>query len=134
MNRARRVDLTLAEVRAVLSGRFVRIELGAPMRLPDGLRAVSALVGRAGGRVVAWANRCQHNPVPLDAGDVPPQEDDATPAPLADDGQHFMCHSHGALFRPADGLCVLGPCYGQRLFPIEVDAHGGAIALLVPVG
>lgn len=131
MSRARRVDLTLGEVRAVFAGRFVRVELGAPVRLPDGLRAMSALVGRVGDRVVAWANRCQHNPVPLDAGDVPMSTDGAVPAPLADDGRHLMCHSHGALYRPIDGMCVLGPCYGQRLFPIEVDAHGGAIALLV---
>jgi nitrite reductase/ring-hydroxylating ferredoxin subunit len=135
MRARRRVELTPAEVRAVRAGRFVRVELGAPILLPDGLRARSAFVGRAGARVVAWANRCQHNPVPLDAADdievVSVGGGRVRGAPLSDDRLHIMCQSHGALYRPSDGLCVLGPCYGQRLFPIDIEDTGGKIALVV---
>ena len=145
MSAARRVELTPAEARAVRAGLFVRVELGAAVLLPDGLRTRSAFVGRAGGRVVAWANRCQHNPVPLDTADVPDVDalgHDADEdgdyegstvrgAPMADDGVHLMCHSHGALYRKTDGRCVLGPCYGAHLFPLDVEQTGERLALVV---
>jgi nitrite reductase/ring-hydroxylating ferredoxin subunit len=126
-----RVALTADETREVSAGRFVRVELGIALRLPDGLRALSAFVGRAGGKVVAFANRCQHNPVPLDTADIVRFPSGVRAAPMADDGVHLLCQSHGALYRPADGLCTLGPCYGQRLFPLEVTVTAGEIALVI---
>lgn len=126
-----RVPLTADEAREVAAGRFVRVELGTAILLPDGLRALSAFVGRAGGKVVAFANRCQHNPVPLDTADVLRFPSGVRAAPMADDGVHLLCHSHGALYRPTDGLCTLGPCYGQRLFPLEVAVTGSEIALVI---
>lgn len=128
----RRIALTPAEVRAVNEGRFVRVELGAFVRVAPGLRTRSAFVGRAGGRAMAFANLCQHNPVPLDLPDDPaPAENGVRLAPMADDGAHLMCHSHGALYRPSDGQCVLGPCYGQRLFALAIEDAGGALVLTV---
>jgi nitrite reductase/ring-hydroxylating ferredoxin subunit len=128
------VALSAAEIRALDGPGFVRVDLGAPFAVPPhGLRTRSALVGRAGGRVVAYANLCQHNPAPLDLTNVP----DVTPegvrrAPMADDGHHLMCHSHGALYRPSDGLCVLGPCYGQHLFALDVDVDGETVSIVLP--
>jgi nitrite reductase/ring-hydroxylating ferredoxin subunit len=55
-------------------------------------------------------------------------------APMADDGYHLMCHSHGALYRPNDGLCILGPCYGQRLCAIPVEEDGDRIVLVLDQG
>jgi nitrite reductase/ring-hydroxylating ferredoxin subunit len=132
--RGRRVELTAAEVRALDGPGFVRVELGAPLVMPPhGLRARSAFVGRAGGRVVAWANLCQHNPAPLDLPDPPLLTPEGVRrAPMADDGHHLVCHSHGAMYRPSDGLCVLGPCYGQRLFAVEVEEEDGRVTLLLP--
>jgi nitrite reductase/ring-hydroxylating ferredoxin subunit len=43
-----------------------------------------------------------------------------------------VCHSHGALYRPADGRCVLGPCYGQHLFALDVEVAGDSVAIVVP--
>ncbi len=131
MSATRRVPLNAGEIRDVRAGRFVRVELGRPVRLPDGLGASSALVGRVDGRLVAYANRCQHNPVPLDTADVVHLAIGVVAAPMADDGVHLMCHSHGALYRPRDGMCVLGPCYGQRLFPLPVDDAGAEPAIVV---
>jgi nitrite reductase/ring-hydroxylating ferredoxin subunit len=131
MSAPRRVALSVDQQREVRAGRFVRVELDAPTRLPDGLRAVSAFVGIAGGHVVAYANRCQHNPVPLDTADAVRLASGVRGAPMADDGAHLVCHSHGALYRPTDGLCVLGPCYGQRLFPLAVEDTGGDLALVL---
>ena len=131
MSATRRVPLSAAEAREVIAGHFIRVELEPSLRLPDGLRARSAFVGRAGGRTVAFANRCQHNPVPLDTADVLRFPSGVRAAPMADDGVHLLCHSHGALYRPTDGLCTLGPCYGQRLFPLEVAVTGSEIALVI---
>ncbi|BAN48316.1 Rieske 2Fe-2S domain-containing protein [Metapseudomonas resinovorans] len=54
---------------------------------------------------------------------------------MAGDGQHIMCFAHGALFRPDNGFCVLGPCLGQSLqaLTVSTDADGG-LWLEVPPG
>lgn len=41
-------------------------------------------------------------------------------------GDRIVCAAHGALFEPDTGLCVQGPCLGQRLqaLPFVVDALG----------
>lgn len=33
---------------------------------------------------------------------------------------HIVCHGHGAKFTLEEGLCVLGPCLGQRLEAIAL--------------
>lgn len=35
-------------------------------------------------------------------------------------GRHLMCRTHGATFRPEDGVCVAGPCVGQVLVPVAL--------------
>jgi nitrite reductase/ring-hydroxylating ferredoxin subunit len=34
-----------------------------------------------------------------------------------------LCSSHGALFRIVDGVCIAGPCAGQRLWPWPVKVE-----------
>ena len=36
-------------------------------------------------------------------------------------GRYLICSTHGALYDPADGLCIKGPCHGARLKPVEVS-------------
>lgn len=45
---------------------------------------------------------------------------------MSGDGQHLMCFAHGALFDPANGECLLGPCLGQSLQALAfiVDEEG----------
>ena len=38
---------------------------------------------------------------------------------MTDDRRHLLCHAHGAIYRPSDGLCVSGPCVGASLLRIE---------------
>jgi nitrite reductase/ring-hydroxylating ferredoxin subunit len=42
-------------------------------------------------------------------------------------GEHLVCATHGALFRPADGACVAGPCAGDRLAPVDVEVREGDV-------
>jgi nitrite reductase/ring-hydroxylating ferredoxin subunit len=118
----RRVELSLEQARAIAPGQFVQVALPQPVWMPDGTLAASVIVGRTGGALVAYANVCRHQPVPLDAGGTPL---------VAPDGTHLLCQSHGALYRPSDGFCVAGPCEGQSLFAARVvtDARGVGVEL-----
>ena len=64
--------------------------------------------------VHGYVDRCPHAGVPL----ARVLDDYLTP-----DGSLIACSWHGALFTPDDGLCVGGPCLGQRLaaWPVCVD-------------
>jgi nitrite reductase/ring-hydroxylating ferredoxin subunit len=98
---------------------FVAVPVLPAHRLPDGTVARGALIGRSGEALVAYANVCRHLAITLDVGDGDV---------LDTDGIHLRCHHHGAVFRPADGLCTVGPCQGMRLWPwsVEIDADGEA--------
>ncbi|HSN53677.1 MAG TPA: Rieske 2Fe-2S domain-containing protein [Candidatus Sulfomarinibacteraceae bacterium] len=75
----------------------------------------------ADGTVRAFKNQCRHLAVPLDS---------AHPGELWDAGRrHLTCSSHGALYRPDDGLCVAGPPAGSHLKSLPVVVEGGAVFL-----
>ncbi len=102
---------------------FVVVPLWPPEPLPDTTRARSALVGRVGGELVAYANLCRHLAVPLDFGD----------GDVCDAGSsELRCRRHGAAFDARSGACTAGPCLGRSLWPlvIEVDAFGEASLVL----
>jgi len=64
-----------------------------------------------------WRNRCRHLAVPLDHDD---------PGRFAtSDRRHLVCGKHGALYRPEDGECVVGPCRGARLRALPIVVDGG---------
>lgn len=70
-------------------------------------------VVRRGDAVFGYVDRCPHMGVPLAQ-----RLDDY----LSPGGDLIACAWHGALFEIADGLCVGGPCVGQRLtaWPVRV--------------
>jgi nitrite reductase/ring-hydroxylating ferredoxin subunit len=64
---------------------------------------------------------CRHRALPLDLG---------ARSPMSDDGRFLLCHQHGALYRLDDGVCVVGPCAGERLSPVAVtEDDDGALEL-----
>ncbi|MBN8487735.1 MAG: Rieske 2Fe-2S domain-containing protein [Burkholderiales bacterium] len=67
---------------------------------------------RFDGRVVAYVNRCAHVPAELDwqPGEF-----------LDQDRRWIVCSIHGAVYEPASGHCVAGPCVGKRLIPLRVE-------------
>jgi nitrite reductase/ring-hydroxylating ferredoxin subunit len=68
----------------------------------------------------AFVNSCPHQGTPLDW----------TPDRfIAPDGEHFLCATHGALFRTEDGVCIAGPCLGERLQSVPVLLADGWIVL-----
>ena len=77
------------------------------------------------GALHAWRNSCPHVPGAPMAW--------KRHAYLSPDGSQVMCHAHGARFEPDTGLCVHGPCLGQRLqrVPLAVD-EAGRVRLDVP--
>jgi nitrite reductase/ring-hydroxylating ferredoxin subunit len=40
---------------------------------------------------------------------------------LSPDGRHLQCATHGARFDPATGLCLTGPCAGERLERVAIE-------------
>jgi nitrite reductase/ring-hydroxylating ferredoxin subunit len=106
-----RITLTRAQRAEVARGRFVRVDLAG---------TASILVGRTDGAWRAYENTCRHRAVPLDLG---------MRSPMSDDGAYLLCHQHGALYRPDDGVCVLGPCAGDRLTAVDVTVEGEELVL-----
>ena len=79
-----------------------------------------AFVVRHAGRAVAYLNRCAHKLVELDW-----QEGE-----FFDSGRrHLVCATHGALYDPASGVCVGGPCRGAALKAVPVREANGAVWL-----
>src|SRR3546814_19670864 len=42
---------------------------------------------------------------------------------------HLVCAVHGATFELSGGVCVAGPCRGESLRAVAVEAKGSALAL-----
>jgi nitrite reductase/ring-hydroxylating ferredoxin subunit len=75
-------------------------------------------ITRSSDAVTGWIDRCPHAGMPLAI--MPDRY-------LTREGDLILCASHGALFRPADGACVGGPCAGQALTPWPVRIEGGDV-------
>lgn len=110
---ASRATLSDEEAADVDAGRFVRVELVPWLELADDY-VDSVLVGVVGGELRAYANICRHRAVPLSTGG----------SPMSHDGLHLYCGYHGALYRPTDGRCVVGPCVGESLLTMSVQRDG----------
>ena len=80
------------------------------------------LVVRRGLHVYAYLNTCPHAGSPLDW--VPDQFLDLN-------REYIQCATHGALFRIEDGVCMYGPCAGDRLTPVPTAVEAGEVVLLV---
>jgi len=88
---------------------------GLAFAYPSGPLTEGGILVRTESGVRGWRNRCRHLAVPLDHDD-PGRF-------VTHDRRHLVCATHGALYRPADGVCVAGPCRGAalRALPIVVE-------------
>jgi nitrite reductase/ring-hydroxylating ferredoxin subunit len=88
-------------------------------------RSADAFVVRHQGVARAYLNVCAHRGVELDW----------------EQGQFFdvqhrwlICSTHGALYEPATGHCVSGPCQGASLTSLPVDEQNGKVSLVIGNG
>jgi nitrite reductase/ring-hydroxylating ferredoxin subunit len=86
---------------------------------------LDALLVNERGDFHAYVNRCRHMPTPLDF--VRDQF-------VSEDGRYLMCYTHGALYEPATGLCVSGPCKGESLHRLPVKIDRGDVLVGCPEG
>jgi len=71
--------------------------------------------------VKAFKNECRHLPMRLD---------DREPTDIWDQHKRYLvCNSHGARYRPEDGLCVSGPCEGSHLKELPVEVNNNEVFL-----
>jgi nitrite reductase/ring-hydroxylating ferredoxin subunit len=86
-----------------------------------GGRVVEGFAAQFKGEFVAYENVCRHIAISLDYGDN---------RFFSRDGRHFICQTHGAIYEPLSGLCVRGPCEGDRLKRLEITVADGVIWLV----
>lgn len=87
-------------------------------RFREGDRLFAGFVVRRGGDVAGFIDNCPHAGGPLALmGD----------RYLTREKDLILCSTHGALFRPDDGVCVAGPCAGDRLQPWPVALAGDEV-------
>lgn len=102
----------MPEAREVCAAAALRLH-GAAVCIPvavDGAPAGAFFV-RAPAGVVAYVNRCAHQPIELDWN----------PGQFFDAQGYLVCAMHGALYDANDGQCVAGPCVGARLLALRVE-------------
>ena len=73
---------------------------------------------RSQGVLRLWRDRCPHAGTPMAW---------RRHAYMNAAGDGIVCAAHGALFEPDSGLCVRGPCLGDRLQPVAFAIDGGEI-------
>jgi naringenin degradation protein FdeD len=84
----------------------------------SGIDRREVFIYRRGDGLLGYENACPHQGTPLNF--LPDRFLDC-------EGEHFLCTTHGALFSIETGFCVMGPCQGKRLRPIELRVEDGAI-------
>ena len=79
------------------------------------------IVVRKKKNIFVYKNACPHTGMPLDF--QPGQF-------LTVDGTLIQCSTHGAKFNIENGLCIFGPCEGDRLVPVRTEICSGKIYLI----
>lgn len=98
------------------------VEKGAGLRfaIPALGPHATGFVIRFEGKAYAYVNRCAHVPVELDW----------THGQFFDTSQTVLiCATHGAMYAPESGHCVLGPCKGKRLTALAVTEQDGIVRI-----
>ncbi len=86
----------------------------------SGLEREAIFVIRWHGKLIGYRNLCPHVGTPLD---WPENRFFDT------EGHYLMCGTHGAVFRPGDGMCIEGPCVGRAIEKVNLTLDGGQIRL-----
>lgn len=75
------------------------------------------------GELYCWKNACPH----MQGAPMAWRKDHY----LNTKKTHLACFAHGALFEPTTGLCIQGPCLGEKLEKVELFVNPeGLISIL----
>jgi nitrite reductase/ring-hydroxylating ferredoxin subunit len=89
---------------------------------PQALGQASVFAVRRGGEFRVYADSCPHHGTPMAW---------RRDAYLNAAGDRIVCAAHGAQFEIDTGLCVLGPCLGDRLTPVPWRIAGGELVIAI---
>ena len=87
---------------------------------PQARGQASVFAVRRGGALHVYADSCPHHGTPMAW---------RRDAYLNAAGDRIVCAAHGAQFEIDTGLCVLGPCLGDRLSPVPWRIAGGELLI-----
>lgn len=103
-------------------GKFVEFRLREKAREPEGM-PLTGFLFLDGSAPRAYLNICPHLGVELNW----------MPGRFMDSDNLFIqCSTHGALFKPADGECIAGPCQGDALTQLDLRERDGQIEIRLP--
>lgn len=91
---------------------------GKAFVLSEGASASSIVVVRKGEKVFGYVNACPHLTTTLDMISDDIFDEAAT---------LLVCSFHGAQFRIDDGVCIGGPCTGDKLQPYPLVVRDGNV-------
>ena len=86
--------------------------------LSNGKYSVEGMLLNYQGTLHAYVNRCPHIGISLDWVDN---------QFFTIDGRYLMCANHGAVFEPATGECIWGPCVVAALQSVPLEIEDGKI-------
>ena len=95
----------------------------AVFRLAVRGRTVHCFIVNHEGTYHAYVNECPHAGTTLDQW---PNEF------WTEDRAYLICATHGAIFAPATGVCIEGPCPGAQLERLRVTREGDAVIVSFP--
>jgi nitrite reductase/ring-hydroxylating ferredoxin subunit len=95
---------------------------GAGLRfpLPQIHERATGFVIRFHGKPYAYVNQCAHLPVELDWNEG---------AFFTAQKDYLICATHGAHYQPETGFCIMGPCKGKSLTPIQVTEENRQVII-----
>ena len=70
------------------------------------------------GKFHAYLNQCRHMPMELD---YKPNEF------MDDEKEWIVCSTHGAMYHPASGECISGPCRGETLQKLNITESNNVL-------
>jgi len=116
---------TQKQLHRKLVGSVGEIEHGTSKKftLRRGQRELEGMLVNFEGNLFAYINRCPHTGITLDW---------VNNQFFSSDKRYVMCATHGAVFEPATGECIWGPCVGLSLQSVPIEIDGGQVYARLP--